>query len=284
MNHRYLAAIAVLSAFVVPACGGGKSPTAPAAGPSITGINVTFPAGGTIYIGAAPQLQALETLSDGTTRSVAASWSSDTPAVATVTATGVVAAIGAGEATITADANGRRGTLRVRVYPNFNGTWAGGESITSCDDSGVFEGSCNDPDLTPGTVLYQHDSRYTQTDAAVTATIDLGDGVAATGPGTVAVDGELQLVSAARAMPEDPVVKIDIEGLRFRSDTRARLTGTYTARFTAPGLPGNTILTLRLESVDRIAAVASTQRAARNGGRTLGSRITLLRHTIPNRR
>jgi hypothetical protein len=283
MNLRNLATVAILSVVVTPACGGSKSPTAPAAGPTVTGVTITFPAGGTIYIGTAPQLQALETLSDGTTRPVAAAWSSDTNAVATVTQTGVVAAIGAGEATIAADANGRRGTLRVRVYPNFNGTWTGAEMILSCDDSGVFEGLCSDPDFAPGS-LYIHRSRYTQTDAAVSTTIDIGDGVTASGPGTVSTGGELQLMSSARAQPEDPTIKVDVEGLHFRADLPARLTGTYAGRFTAPGSEGTAILGLRLESVDRTAAVASNQRAARDDGRTLGSRIAQFRRRIPNRR
>ena len=49
------------------ACGGdgGGSPSAPT---STTSVSVTFPAGGTILIGSAVQLEARETLSNGTTR------------------------------------------------------------------------------------------------------------------------------------------------------------------------------------------------------------------------
>jgi hypothetical protein len=65
--------------------------------------------------------------------------------------------------------------------------------------------------------LFTHDSSYAQTDAAVSVTLDLGDGMVATGPGAVAVAGQLQL-QAARAMPQDPNITVDVENLQFRSD------------------------------------------------------------------
>ena len=249
MKQQYLATAVVWGLCAGLAACGGKSPTAPAA-PTITGVDVTFPAGGTIYIGAAPQLQATETLSDGTSRAVAALWSSDTPAVATVTQTGVVAAIGAGEANIAADANGRQGTLRIRVYPNFNGTWRGSESNISCDDSGAFDGLCSDSDFYTQGEVFLHDSRYTQTDAAVTTTLDFGGGMTASGPGTVSTGGELELTSA-RLQPEDPTIKVDLENIRFRSDVPTRLTGNYRIRFTVPGVDGFVLLGFRLEEVTR---------------------------------
>ena len=261
MNLRYLAAT-VISAFVTAACGGDKSPTSPAAA-GVTGLTVTFPAGGTIYIGATAQLQATETLSDGTTRVVEAAWSSDTPAVAMVSPTGAVTAVSAGETTIAADANTRRGTLRIRVYPNFNGTWRGTESTISCDDSGVFEGLCNDPEFYVEGDRFVHDSRYTQTDGAVAMTLDLGTGLTAAGTGTVTTTGELQLPST-RVQPEDAVVRVDIESLRFRSDTPSSLTGGYAARFSSPGLGGSVLLGLRLDNVTRTSTASAAHR--RNNG------------------
>ena len=203
-------------------------------------------------------------LSDGTTRAVSAAWSSDTPAVATVSQSGIATAVAAGETNIAADANGRQGTLRIRIYPNFNGTWRGAESFNSCDDTGAFEGLCNDPDVYTQGGQFLHDSRYAQTGATVNMTVDLGDGTLASGPGVVTVPGELQM-SSARAVPEDPNIKIDILDVRFRSDVAARLTGTYRARFSAPGVEGSVVIGIRLESVTRTAATASASQRRHNG-------------------
>ena len=51
-------------------------------------------------------------------------WGSDNTAVATVSATGLVTAVGAGEVTIFADVN-PRGTLSFRVFPRLDGIWQG---------------------------------------------------------------------------------------------------------------------------------------------------------------
>jgi len=86
------------------ACGGdgGGSPASPSV--TTTSVSVTFPAGGTVFIGSAVQFEARETLSNGTTRTATnATWGSDAPAVATVSPTGLVTAVAAGEATIFAD-------------------------------------------------------------------------------------------------------------------------------------------------------------------------------------
>jgi hypothetical protein len=238
-----------------------------------------FPAGGTIYIGMAPQLQAVETLSDGTTRPVTAAWSSDTPAVATVTATGIVAAIGAGEATIAADANGRRGTLRIRVYPNFNGTWHGIESSVSCDDTGAFEGACSDAEFYRQGTAYLHDSRYTQTDATVATTLDLGGGFTASGAATVSLTGELQLPTT-RVRPEDADIKVDIDTLRFRSDAPASLTGTYGIRFTSPGINGFVLLGMRLEDVSRTATTATAQGRSSGAQGAVQTRVARMRQMV----
>ncbi len=265
MRHRRLAVLAMLIACAVAsACGDSKSPVAPE--PGVASLAVRLLAGGTIYIGAVAQLQATATLSDGTTRAAAATWSSDAPTVATVSQTGILTGVGAGEATIAADTNTQRGALRVRVYPNFNGAWSGLESAVSCDDSGDFEGLCSDPDVYTQGGLFTHDSSYAQTDAAVSVTLDLGGGMVATGPGAVAVSGQLQLQSA-RAMPQDPNITVDVENLQFRSDAPARLTGTYLGRFSSPGLEGSVVFGIRLEGVTRSAAVAAGSQRRANGDR-----------------
>lgn len=213
MSCRYVCAL-VLG--LVVACGGdGGSPSGPSTTP--TSVSVTFPAGGTIFIGDAVQFEARETLSDGTTRvATNATWGSDAPNVATVSSTGLVRAVGAGQATIFADVN-PRGTMLIRVFPNFGGSWAGSEVITGCEDSGALEGICDDRDIAVGE-RFTHRSMFAQTEASVDAVIETGDGTTATMTGNITVAGELQLPTAPR-LPADPVINAQIQNWVSRADT-----------------------------------------------------------------
>src|SRR5262245_305818 len=139
-RDRSPAYVAAVSCWLLAAsaCGGnGGSPSAPS--PTATSVAVTFPSGGTIFIGAQAQLRATVTMSDGSTqdRTSSATWSSDAPAIATVATNGMVTAVAAGEATIAADVS-VRGTIRIRVFPEFAGTWVGSEVVTVCEESGAF--------------------------------------------------------------------------------------------------------------------------------------------------
>ena len=89
-------------------CGTHDGPTAPT--PTPTGVSVTYPSERTLFIGDEVQFHASLTLSDGSTQAVEnVTWTSDATAVATVSASGLVAAVAAGEATISAEAAGGRG-------------------------------------------------------------------------------------------------------------------------------------------------------------------------------
>jgi hypothetical protein len=256
-------AATVACALTLAACGSSDSP---GVGPSVTSsVTLSFP-GGPIYIGSVTQFEASETLSNGTTRAAtAAGWSSDKPQIASVSATGQVTAVAAGEATISADVNGTRGSLLVRILPNFGGAWSGTETVVSCADSGQISGFCADSELT-GEVFF-HQSSFTQNAASVTGVLDLGEGTRATMTGTITVDGELPLGSAP-VLPADPDFNAQVENWRSRSDTPSRMTGTYEVLFTVPGVTGSARIGLRLDTVTKSSASASDVR-----GRTLGSKV-----------
>lgn len=225
------------------ACGGdyGSAPS-----PTPTGLKVVFFPDGTPYIGKVLQFQLNETLTNGTTRAVSgASRGSDNTAVATLSSTGVVTGVKAGEATIYADANGRRGTLQISVYLNFNGEWSGSEIQTGCTDSGVFEGTCKE---FPNGERFSHQSVYEQNEGTVEATIDGGEDVVFEATGTISIGGELRLPSTPGSSPE-PSINVQIENWRTRSDTPDEMTGRYEVLFTSPGLNGNFRLMLRLEDL-----------------------------------
>lgn len=232
--------------------GGGGSPIAPT--PLANSVSITYPGGGPIFIGSTVQFEARETSSDGSMRAATGvTWGSDAPAVATVSATGLVTAIAAGEATIFADGNGRR-TLRIRVLPNFAGVWAGTEVVTGCEDSEAFEGLC--ADLLSLGAVGGHSSAFTQVTVSVDARIDTGGGTAATMTGDVSVGGELQLPSAS-SLPAGPRFTVELQNWRSRADTPSRMTGTYDLLFTASDMAGFVRMRVRLENVVRSGATAT---------------------------
>ena len=88
---------------------------------------MSYPTERTLFIGDQVQFRASLTLSDGSTQTAEdVTWTSDAIAVATVSASGLVAAVAAGEATISAEVPGSGGgSVRIRVFPEFQGHWAG---------------------------------------------------------------------------------------------------------------------------------------------------------------
>ena len=245
--------LAVTMVGVSLGCGGdGGSPTTPT--PTTTSVSVAFPAGGTIFIGSRVQFEARETLSGGTTRvATNATWGSDAPAVATVSPTGLVTAVAAGEATIFADVN-PRGTLRIRVFPNFGGTWSGSEVATSCEESGAFAGFCGAVSLVGE--VGAHRSTFTQSQASVNAVIDEGDGTTATMTGTITIGGGLELPTAP-VLPADPKINLQLQNWRSRADIPSQMTGTYELLFTVPGVTGFVRLGVRLQDVVKTSAPAA---------------------------
>lgn len=236
-------------------CGGGTNPTPM--------VSVTFP-GNTIFIADTVQFTARSTSNETRDVTNEATWGSDAPQVATVSSTGLVTAVAAGEASIFADFEGARGTLKIRVYPNFDGSWAGNEVVASCEASGTFEGFCDQRDFRIGEV-FQHHSSFSQNEASVQATIVTGPDTSAMADGTISIDGQLQLPSTP-SLPADPVVNAEVQNWHSRADTPSRMTGSYDGFFTAPGVPGSVKVGLRLENVVKTSATTSmAPLSTRNG-------------------
>jgi hypothetical protein len=110
MNRRFCA---LLAASVV-ACSGGSEPTSNP--PTVASITLTGAPVASLVSGETAQLQAVVTGSDGAVMpGQTISWTSSTAAVASVTASGLVTAVGAGQAVITASAGARSATVTVTV-------------------------------------------------------------------------------------------------------------------------------------------------------------------------
>lgn len=136
--------VCLLAAIVTAACGGSSSsptsPTTTAAAATITAVTVTSAASG-VWLGQQMQMSAATTLSNGSNNSTpSGTWGTDAPGVATVNSSGVVTTLGPGDVTVYFDATGGgRGTKRLTVYADFQGTWTGSYQIQSCTHTGYFQ-------------------------------------------------------------------------------------------------------------------------------------------------
>jgi hypothetical protein len=110
----------------------GPSPIAPPSSlpPQPDALTIT-PAIDALKLGSTQTLTAV-VLSGGMRRTVAASWSSDTPEVVAVGDDGRVRALNLGRATITANFETLTAALPMRVVPDYEGTWSGGYRLVEC--------------------------------------------------------------------------------------------------------------------------------------------------------
>ncbi len=111
----------MLAGFALGACGsggdGGTAPIVQPVPPTVTSVDVTG-AAGSLLPQQTVQLSAVARLSNGTSNSTpAVSWSTSAASVATVSASGLVTAVAAGTATITATVGAVSGTLTITVTP-----------------------------------------------------------------------------------------------------------------------------------------------------------------------
>ncbi len=145
---------------------GCRAVTSPPAG-SVASVEVT-PAAATIGLGATMQLAATPRDTSGTAlagRGI--TWSTDSAAIATVTASGLVSGHAAGTATITATSEGKLGTASVTVMAPAPGgeVFVGSGDIADCGSSGD-EATAALLDAIPGTVFTTGDNAYNNGSAA----------------------------------------------------------------------------------------------------------------------
>ena len=219
--------------------GGPTGPTPPSPG-ATSSVSVTYPADhGTIYIGDQVQFEATVSSSGGGTQAATgAVWASDAPGVATVSPSGLVTGVSAGEATISAQGPaGERGSLRIRVFPRFHGRWEGDLNVTRIivppDWRELGEEDCDGlPDCASWIPLT---ADFTQDGATVTGTVT---STFAAPPnyewtiqsGTVSVDGTLTLTSDETAFRPPGAAATEIRARLMswesRADSPVVMTGT----------------------------------------------------------
>jgi hypothetical protein len=127
-----LALILANAAWAAARCAPAPSPVVPNA--TVTHVDIAAPSA-FVLLGAGEQLTATATLSNGATQSASGTWLSDAPAVASVSAGGVLTGVSPGLANITFEGSAER--VSVRVVPNYGGTWTGTAKLTTCRDIGA---------------------------------------------------------------------------------------------------------------------------------------------------
>ena len=291
MNGDLARGLLAAACLLAVACGGDSGgPTAPSPG-TTSSVSVTYPADhGTIYIGDQVQFQATVSSSGtGTQAATNAAWESDAPAVAIVSSSGLVTAVSAGEATISAEVPaGGRGLLRIRVFPEFHGHWEGDLNVTGItvppDWQELGEEDCNGlPDCASWIPLAVD---FTQDGATVTGSVKS----TFTAPpnydwtvqsGTVSIDGTLSLTSdeIAFRLPDDTVeIRARLMSWESRADTPGVMTGTAVVQYSSDTLSGNAEVEGCLEA-DNIIRECSGWRGQGGGSVSFGMRRgLLLRH------
>ncbi len=242
MNPRFVTALVLVS--VSMACS-GSSPSAPAT-PTATSITVNA-TGGHLFLGNSETFTATVTLSNGTTQALTGgTWSSDaTPVATVVAATGAVTAVSSGEVTIIVDAQGVRGTKRIRVLPSYQGIWFGTYTVNTCTQSGDFVAAnlCGTT-LAVGSTL-QAGLNFTQSVAAITGQTLLGSLFSETLSGTVSTNGSFSFQVGAIVPGFSTRVT---QAWALNVTQVGRLSGTLTQTWTDPTLTGQMVATTTLST------------------------------------
>lgn len=120
------------------ACGSTAAPLSPTLGVStITGLTLSVTVAG---VGATVQQAGTLALSNGHTAPIMSGFTSDTPSVATITPAGLMTGVSIGDVTIAVDYQGFHASQKVRVLPDYSGTFSGTYTLDSCVDSGGYGG------------------------------------------------------------------------------------------------------------------------------------------------
>ena len=168
--------------------------------------------------------------------------------MATVSSSGLLTAVSAGEATISAEVTpGGRGSLRIRVFPKFHGHWEGNLNFTrqtvSADWREFGYEECEGLDNCSSWVPLAAD--FTQDGAAVTGsvrtTFSAPPNFEWTVQGDVSIDGTLNLTFDEIALPiEAPIeVRAMYISWKSRADAPGVMTGTAARQISSDALSGN---------------------------------------------
>lgn len=225
---------------VLAACGGDDAGPGPGPGPTRVPASLAIlPATDFLKLRASEALTAVATMTNGTTETVTATWSSDNAGVASVDAAGRVTGAGSGQAAISAVYSGLTAVRPVRVVPDYHGRWSGDHSVANCvaDGDWLKAGFCQEmlnqgPLFSLGLVL-------TQNRDAVTGTIDVGGDTPGAIEGPIRMNGDLAVGGTFVATVDGVSLEVTVSDWETRTSDNQRMTGRFRMTFRAVGLAGS---------------------------------------------
>ena len=277
MNKKLWVVVAGLVAMA--GCDGG--PTSPTSQPSSASVAISIaPATDLIKIKSSESFSATTTSANGTPRAATATWSSDNPAVASVDGAGRATGNASGRAAISAQAEGLRASVNLRVVPDYHGHWDGMTRLTGCTAEGDFGGACADA-IGGGLALTL---AVTQNRDAIAGDVDF-DG--ARGPISTAVQVDGRLVTTG-------ALTLDVDGITFNvalsdwntaTTDNQRMTGRFGLDIRHPLLSGFWRLEGDLASIQKTAAtLTATVHGQANAGKAAGALARRLEQVVKRRR
>jgi hypothetical protein len=239
-------AIAFFLAIAV-GCAKDEGPTSPSS--TLAGVSIA-PATDLIKIKGTETFSVAGTYSDGSTRTVQATWGTDNAAIAAIDSTGRASGVASGQASIFADAQGRRATRLLRVVPDYHGRWLGDWTAVACGDEGDWRGAC--AEFPPGS-LWGLLLDVTQTRDTISGRTDFGDDLAVVVTGTIMVSGPLVVNGTNTIVIEGLPLELTVSNWETVTSDNERMTGRFRVTFRAAGLQGS----LGIDGEARIVAKTS---------------------------
>ena len=238
-------------------CGKDESPTSPSSS-TLASLSIT-PATDLITIKGSETFTVTGTYSDGSTRTVQATWGTDNAGIATVDASGRASGVASGQASIIADAQGQRATRLLRVVPDYHGRWRGDWQVTGCADEGDWRGACAE---FPSQSLFGLSLVLSQTRDTVSGTTDFGDDLPGAVTGTIRMDGPLVLGGTYPVVLEEIPMEITVGSWETVTTDNERMTGRFRLTLRAAGLRGS----IGIDGEVRIAAKTSSSMLSTTAG------------------
>jgi hypothetical protein len=260
MQRRLALWMSVVStaAALSSACGSSSSLAsnlAPSGAVTLASLTITL---NTPSVGAGTQATATATFSNGSTSAVASGFTSDTPSVATVTASGAVTGVSIGDATISVDYQGMRASKKIHVLPSYSGTFAGTYTVSDCTETGGFVNSDPTQDFCTGVIGLVGGIAIQSTQSAdltlLTGLFQLGN-VVGSGSGTVSSSGTLSY--AGGVVIPSSTTRLDFLNWVASSPTPGHITGSFEVVFTDTTITGQGVLICSNLDMTRQASAAS---------------------------
>jgi hypothetical protein len=263
MNKTLSTGVAALA--LVAGC--GKSPTAPPAAVSL----VISPAVDLIRIKASESFTVTAS-GNGAPRAIAASWSSDNPAIASVDVSGRVTANTSGRATLTAAAEGVRATHTLRVVPDYQGQWDGVTRVVACTADGDFQGACDG--IVGGGPRIR--LSFTQDRDAVSGEVDF-DGAHGPVSTSIQIDGRLVMTSTLSLTIEEITFDVALAEWDAASTDNQRMAGRFRLEIRHPRLAGSWTLNGELATLLKTSQSSVSSQGGSGASVVVGALRSVLR-------